>query len=419
MMTRCFATLSLLALCLTAPPAGGTPPATQPARPGLTVSDDGILLRDGQPYRGVGINYFGAFYDIVRPGGNGRYVKGFQILADHDVPFIRFAATPFWPKHYELYLANKAEYFRRFDALVDEAERRGIGLIPSLFWNQMSVCDVVGEPRSAWGDPGSKTLGFMRRYTREVVTRYRDRKAIWAWEFGNEFNLPADLPNAPRHRPKVNVPLGTPATRSADDDITGEVIVTAFTEFATLVRQLDPHRPILSGNSRPRPYAWHNAHEGSWVTDTRAQFAAMLRRDNPDPMDMLSIHLYARPKQSFFPDEADEAELIRAAMAASRELRKPLFIGEFGASRKLWSGRERPRNEALLAAIERYEVPLAAVWVFDYPPQDGQFNIWPENDLAYILDLLRAANRRLSAGASPPRSAPAAPHAATQPPASR
>ena len=40
----------------------------------------------------------------------------------------------------------------------------------------------------------------MRRYTEEVVRRYKDSPAIWGWEFGNEYNLAADLPADSRDR---------------------------------------------------------------------------------------------------------------------------------------------------------------------------------------------------------------------------
>ena len=56
--------------------------------------------------------------------------------------------------------------------------------------------DLVGEPRNQWGNPQSKTRQFMRTYIREVVSRYVNSPAIWGWEFGNEYNLSLDTPDA-------------------------------------------------------------------------------------------------------------------------------------------------------------------------------------------------------------------------------
>ncbi len=390
------------ASCDSLPSATAQPGAHSPAL-GLTVSEEGVLLKNGKPYRGIGVNYFGLFYfEVIRRNGGDDlydgalcYTDGLRILAEHEIPFVRFTAVPFWPKQWHLYQTDKEKYFLRFDAIVAKAEEYGIGLIPSLFWQTSTISDLVGEPRDQWGNPDSNTHAFMRKYTREVVTRYQQSPAIWAWEFGNEFNLPADLPNADRHRPTVNVALGTPPTRSARDDITGETIVAAFREFATLVRQLDPHRPILSGNSAPRPFAWHNAHENSWSLDSREQFSEMLLRDNPDPMDMLTIHLYVSPDRTRFPDEAEKDELIRVAMATAKQARKPLFLGEFGASRGAWPDQAREPNKNLFHSIVDHGVPLAAFWVFGYPPQEGSFNIAPDNEGAYIFELIRAANRTM------------------------
>ena len=104
----------------------------------------------------------------------------------------------------------------------------------------------------------------MRRYTREVVTRYKNSPAIWAWEFGNEINLSADLPNAAEHRPQIVHQLGTPKERSARDDLSHKDIRLALEEFAREVRRHYSTRLILSGNAFPRPTARCEArHAGS------------------------------------------------------------------------------------------------------------------------------------------------------------
>ena len=82
-------------------------------------------------------------------------------------------------------------------------------------------------------------------------------------------------------------------------------------------------------------------------------------------------------------------------MAASRKIEKPLFMGEFGASSTLWPVTHRQQVEGLFASIERHRVPLSAVWVFGYPPQDDSFNIRIDNERGYIFELIREANRKM------------------------
>ena len=297
------------------------PPGAKPLIcPGFLAGPDGTVLKDGKPYRGIGVNYFDCFLRTLVHGGDTSYDEGFATLAARGIPFVRFCATDFWPADMQLYLTNRVEYFRRLDGVVESARKHDIGLVPSLFWNDSTVPDVVGEPADQWANPASKTRTVMRDYVREIVTRYRDNPAIWAWEFGNEYSLRAGLPNAKDNRPAVQTSLGTPASRSERDDLTFAMVQSAFEAFATEVRKYDPHRLIVTGDSILRRSAWHQAHEGTWTSDTPDQFAEMLESVNPAPIDAISLHLY---------EEQDWQRLGQATQVAHR-LNKPLFVGEFG-----------------------------------------------------------------------------------------
>ena len=355
--------------------------AAEPPRLGLSVRADGVLMKTGRRYRGIGVNYFDAFYRTLRDANDTSYDAGFRTLAAHGIPFARFMCGGFWPKDNALYVRDKAAYFRRLDAVVRSAEKHGVGLIPSLFWHRGTVPDLVGEPCDRWGDPNSKTHAFLRTYTREVVTRYRRSPAIWAWEFGNEYNLSADLPNAAKHRPPVAPRLGTPPTRSARDELSRDMIRAAFAAFAREVRRHDPHRAVTTGSSMPRPSAWHQRAEGSWKKDTPPQFAEVLLGDHADPIDLISVHVYR------------DAQRLRGAVDAAGRGKKPLFVGEFGVPGPP-SEKTRRQFADLLRRIEETGVPLAALWVFDYRRQD-EWSVTPDNERAWQLKAIAEANRRL------------------------
>ena len=348
---------------------------------GLQGGPNATVLNNGQPYRGIGINYFSCFLRTLKDGDDTSYDAGFATLAEKGIPFARICATGFWPRDMKLYVEDREEYFRRLDGVVHSAEKHGIGLIPSLFWNYACVPDLVGEPMDQWANPNSKTQAWMRNYVREVVTRYRDNPAIWAWELGNEFSLYANLPNAKDHRPKVHHSLGTPDARSERDDLTYEMVGKTFTSFATAVRNHDPHRLIFTGDSFPRLSAWNQEQENSWTHDTMEQFAEMLTKANPDPISGISLHAYEDDDQRF-----DEA------MAVARKLNKPIFIGEFGAQHE--TSEQNAKFRRLLKAVIDNDIPLAAVWVFDHPAQKD-FNIAVDNGRAYQLDLIAEANQKL------------------------
>lgn len=325
----------------------------------------------------IGVNYYDMFVRQLRPGARVGVPERFQWLASNHVGFVRFSAGGYWPIEWGMYRTNRAEHWRRMDAIVRAAETNRLGLVPSLFWMESTVPDIVGEPVSAWGDTNSATIGFMREYTREMVTRYADSPAIWMWEFGNEYNLNADLPNAAEHRPPIVPAMGTPKERSARDEITHEMVRTALREFALEVRRHDKRHPITSGNAFPRVSAWHQEHEHSWTRDTEQQFAGTLAADNPDPIDVISLRLYAD----------DDANRIEWAMRAARKLGKPIFIGEFGVP-----GGDTPANRKLFARwkelIAGNNIALAALWAFDFDAQNGEWNTTPDNDRAWQLEAL-------------------------------
>jgi len=349
---------------------------------GLRVGEGGVLLKGDRPWRGLGVNYFDLFARTLRDEGDTSYRNGLAALGERGIPFARFMCGGFWPADWRLYREDRAAYFRRLDAVLAAAEKHGVGLIPSLFWHVPTVPDLVGEPCSAWGDTASATHGFMRTYVREVVTRYRASPAVWGWEFGNEYNLAADLPNAARHRPKTVPRLGTPETRSARDDLTREMIRTAFAAFAREVRRHDPHRIITTGNSIPRPSAWHQVHEGTWGRDTPAQFAEILPADHPDPVNVISVHGYR-----------ENVERIAPAAEVAREAGKPLFVGEFGVQGPATPG-NRKAFERFLEEIDRCGVPMAALWVYDYARQ-AEWHVTASNERSWQLDAIAASNARL------------------------
>lgn len=374
--------------------------------PGLTVQD-GTFYKDGQPFRGVGVNYMTAFIRKLGLEGapiklnDDSYREGFRILREHDIPFIRFSVGGFFPNEWAAYQNDKDAYFAAFDRLVADAEDVGLGLIPSIFWFFPTIPDLVGEPLDQWGNLGSKSHAFMRQYTTEVVSRYKDSSAIWAWEFGNEWIHEADLPNTEQGRGWVVPDFGTPAERTARDKMFRKNIYVAYEQFAKTIRSIDSHRPILSGDAMPRPVAYHNFNNGSWKTDSLSEWEQMFLQDNAS-FDALSAHFYYFSLADKHHDvgymEYGPEKQLPFMMEISRRAKKPLFVGEFGPSGKEKTLEEERRQfEFLLNLIVENDVPLSALWNFDHEHVDqGKWNITEDNHRAYMLDALQEANRMLN-----------------------
>ena len=362
---------------------------------GLQVQN-GALMKAGQPYQGIGANYFSLFARLIQDPTDTSSLSNLTALAQAHIPFVRFMGCGFWPKDWQLYLTNRPVYFQRMDMVVRCAETNGVGLIPSLFWHLATVSDLVGEHLDELGNPQSKTIAFIRSYTGKMVTRYKDSPAIWGWEFANECNLSCDLPNAASHRPAIVPQRGTPASRSERDELKFTQLCVALSVFAETVRKFDRTRIIISGNSIPRASAWHNMMQKTWTADTAAQFSEILLRDNPDPLDTICIHLYPEKKGGYPGGAPDIGKVMALAHAFAQQARKPLFIGEFGVARQAGPHtRQQAVFAEILEAIAKERVPLAAFWVFDLPMQDKDWNVTFDNDRAWMLDAITQANARL------------------------
>ena len=358
-----------------------TIPADLPAP--INVGTDFVLLRDGAPYRGFGVNYFDCFLRLLRDPADDHYREGFAVLARHGIPFARFCATGFVPRDMELYEKDRDAYFRRLDVVVEAAEEHGVGLVPSLFWQYMMVPNLVGEPASAWGDTESRTHAWMRRYTREVVDRYRHSPAIWMWEMGNEYGLKVLLP--PRAELDDEDPTELdPHAREPHEILRYAEMRTAFLEFGREVRKLDPVRPISTGDSIPRVFAWHQEKEETWMRDSRERFEEMLASAHPDPINVISVHLY----------QDRDLDRLDWLVEGGRKLGKPIFVGEFGALG--FEAETRERFYDVLARFEQPEVALAALWVFGYDKR-AEYYVSASNERSYQLEAIAAANRRMMA----------------------
>jgi hypothetical protein len=378
-------------LALTEGREGGVGQALLPA---VLKVEEGRFVRDGRAYRGVGVNYFDLFIRVLNAPSNTTSLAGLKTLGGNDIPFARFSLG-YGTKDLKRYFDDPAAYLGALDVVVRCAETNRVGLIPSMFWSFKEFPDLAGEPRDQWGNPDSETHRMMRRFVADVVTRYRASPAIWGWELGNEPNLAADLPNAAQFHKKGG---------TERDDIRAKDMVVMLSEFAREVRRHDPERPIFAGHSHPRASSWHNTAEKSWKPDTREQTLEIIRRDNPEPLDTHSLHIYASHDvtKELAAWATNHVDYLGPVVAQARVMKRPVWIGEFGLPSKGDDAGERAKFEGLIAAMEQTGVDLAAVWVFDLANQT-EWNATFGNPRAYMLRQVAEANRRWNAIAAESR----------------
>lgn len=387
----------------------------------LTVeANRGRIKLDGDYYRGIGVNYYDAFLRRLSNNSDTSYRAGLKKLGDHDIPFVRMTVTPYWPSQLKPYIrvsngkyAFNVTFLNYLDDFMNHARKNDVGVVMSLFWHEIIIPDLVGEPISKWGTPNSETRKCMADLTKQIVGRYKDHKATWGWEFGNEMNLKVNLPS-----PKfsINTKLGTPSSRSSADYIDSKIMNSALVGFLNAVRSIDATGFVSSGNTVPRPGAHHLHSTGNWGQDTKANWRNRLLNETPAAYKTTSVHTYPKffftersnnPKNYFADQQQSYLQWLRFIAQSARNNDRALFIGEFGArdgSFTLKGGKKQTLSLAdqkeymnqLLDAFAIEAIPLAAVWVYDRKNVSDLHNMTFDNSRAWVLQRIKAYNRAIS-----------------------
>ncbi len=264
-----------------------------------------------------------------------------EVLKKEQVPIVRFSGSPFYARQFHFYLDNKQQYLANLDHLATLCDEAHILLIPSVFWNTGSVPDYYEEPPTAWGDPSSKTYAHMLSYTTDIVNTLKDHKCVAMWEFGNEFNLAADIASA-----------GYP-------DIPARVVSTAYKGFADLIKTLDPHgRVIASGNSIMRNAQYHLMVGPSWDNDSYAQYKEVSAVFTPDPMTGMSEHVYEDARVFTDIGTVGRSDQIKYAKQAAAELGKVYYVGEFTGPKTAEGDSLKVRKHFISYYAQRVQISL-------------------------------------------------------------
>jgi autotransporter-associated beta strand protein len=372
--------------------------------------------------RAFGVNWYDAFSRYIDDVNDRSFVAGFEYLAAHNIPVARVHTRSHDPIGWGLYFSDKAEYYRRLDDFIQQAEQHGIGLLldligginqpgelvddavaagyltPGVDFNPPSPLnrDIYGvatyaEYRTDLGREDSGSNALIAYYTKELVARYKNSPAIWGWEFANEANNAVDLPNIQNYRPVPSPELGyflqrddaTVPAWTSKDDITRAQVRVAKIDFARAVRAVDSWRFISSGDSRPRRTAYNNWKFHTWQVDTRAEIVQVLPMDNPEPMSTVSMHIYQSTDPYFAdtpvgiePVTGDYAAFLTFFKQACDQLGQPMLVGEWGSAGDGTSADEKTTFHRFMQALIDTEIQLSLLWDFDNPNVGQAADFW-------------------------------------------
>jgi hypothetical protein len=341
---------------------------------GMTVASDGTLTLAGEAYYGFGVNYYSLFtytYGANTKGFDLTYAKaGLDELAEYDTQIVRFNCGGYGAGDYndslqynwiERYLTDKENYMAALKEIVDYAEQKHIGLIPSFFWQLRSIPYNFGEQCSDLGDTTSQSYAFMKEYTTTIVTAFKDSKAIMGWELGNEWNLQLELAV---HDPNL---YGEWKWMDLND------YLVACDLFDTTVNSIDTHHRFLgSGNAELRRCQYNqwnkyvkNAEVSpdddwdgyvEWIKgnadlsvdiDTWEEHLQWQKEAHVGNFNMISEHVYDWPGVRDYKKTLEE--YVTSSVQAAKSWGKCYYLGEFNLSIsdtwKVYDGTDYAKDE--------------------------------------------------------------------------
>jgi hypothetical protein len=96
-----------------------------------------------------------------------------------------------------------------------------------------------------------------------------------------------------------------------------------------------------------------------------------------------------------FDTEFSVEDFLKFSMDTAKRAKKILFVGEFGANGTDNAQEAKQRFDRILTAIKKTEVPVAALWVYDFDHQADTWNVATTNQRAYQLKAISETNRRI------------------------
>ena len=360
-----------------------------PHRYGLHV-ENGVIMLEGKPFYGFGVNYFGAFshYEDGYLPDPQTFKDGFAGMAAHNIPFVRIALG-YYSSFYDRYDEDPQGTLNKLRQVLDAAEAEHVGVILSLFWHDAALAEHVGEKRADMGEADSRTLAYAKEFTETIVKEFADHRALWGWEIGNEYNLDADLCD---RNLQGFLPAGfTFDNPSGRDYFTSDETAFFFEAIASTIRKYDGYRMISNGCSEMRASAWHmhkatgrlrkdHLWDINWTQDTRTDFERIVALYTPDSVDTVSFHFQSGSSGAQDPsytlsypvfageDALTVPEFLEAYVKAAKSADKALYLGEFGDFRDMESAEDCPEMfRTLCGWVSDAGIQVASLWQFqDY-----------------------------------------------------
>jgi len=357
---------------------------------GFVKAQGGKLFLNGKEYRAVGVNipfmstlYFGTFLKISQLYGTPEQAKKATIdaIVDADksgVAFIRFFASPGYPRDIDLFYGkDKEAYWRKMDELFALCKRHHLKVIPSL-GSILGWQHYYNEDRQAILDPNSKSHKAAYGYIREFVTRYKDDSTVLLWELNNEGMHFADLDMQGMPAPPKDCYTEGAARReklTRQDSLTWDMMLRIYKEQASFIKELDPNHPVTSGDAGVRMECTSRREtfpDFRFRSDTLREWVSNNLASQVEPLDVMSFHNYGNFTSSdvFGFKGMSSLDMLRVEVHAAQAAQMPIFFGELGGSNpSIGNDPGAKWARQAIDVLDHEGASLIALWVWHFPRQ--------------------------------------------------
>jgi hypothetical protein len=304
----------------------------------LSIQEQKFML-DGKPFAEISFNKFDLFWSLFEEAMKGkelndqnpiviRQQKALSDLSKAGFKTIRFFGMVHESRYkvfktvYTDEAKRKQIYYQALDKAIELLERNKLRAVFSLgcsFFIEEAFGDHLRELVS---NPNSESRKVLNGYLDDVVSRYKNSKAILMWEVTNELTLfwdvqPGTLEQNGKRRPTM------------------EAGVQFYKEVIARIRKNDPLRLVNSGGSMLRENAYNLNVNKKWTKDTYAQQVEMYKKMHEGTFELIDIHYYTSPSPGYImKDELTGKDAVLdlpVYVKISNAVKIPLYVGEYGA----------------------------------------------------------------------------------------
>lgn len=314
----------------------------------LSIQDNNFML-DGKRFAEISFNKFEIFWSLWEEAMKGNELtdynpavmsqqKSLSELSKAGFKTVRIFGMLHQSKYKQFSTVYNDDvkcekiYYQALDKTIELLERNNLRAVFSLGCS-FFVNEWKGENlRELVADPKSSSRKSLYEYLDDIVSRYKDSKAILMWEVTNELTLFWDIQPGTLMAQGMRMP-------------TMQQGVAFYKDVVDRIKKNDPLRLVNNGGSMLRESAYNLNVNKKWTKDTYAQQLEMYHQmyDNAG-LDVMDIHYYTSSLPGYvLKDEKTGGDYyidLKGYLNIAQDLKKPLYVSEYGALPKPVTNKE-------------------------------------------------------------------------------